>query len=210
MASPRKKGRRLDGKRVFLLAVAAGIAWLLVLVARIHLAGQRDDLAGLPLERSRADVIIVLGTRQNNGRPSGVFEGRLEHAVALYRAGYAPYLLFTGGKQAGDVYTEAGTGGRYAVRHGVPDAAVLLEPNGSSTLQSLQCCTAIMREHGLKRAILVSDPFHAFRLRRIVHDLGMTAVVSPTPSSRIRSLSNQAKNILVELPKYTLYRLFGV
>ena len=210
MAVERKKHRRLHGWRVLLLLVLAAVLYLLLLIVRIHLAGQRDDLAGLSPERARADVIIVLGTRQNNGRPSEMFEGRLEHAVALYRSGYAPYLLFTGGKQVGDNYTEADTGQRYAIHGGVPADAILLEPNGNSTIQSLQACTEIMRQHHLQRAILVSDPFHAFRLRRMVHDLGMKGVVSPTPSTRVRSLREQFKYIFRELPKYTAYRLFGV
>lgn len=208
--SHRVKRRRLNGIRVFGLLTLVGAGYLLALLARIYFAGQQDDLRGVSPEHARADVIIVLGTRQNNGQPSAVLTGRLEHAIALYQAGYAPFLLFTGGKQPGDLHTEAGTGRRYAMEHGVPAEAILLEPRGRTTMQSLQACSVIMRDRGLKRAVVVSDPFHAFRLRRMMHDLGIAALVSPTPTSRIRSFSKQIRYVVYEMPKYTLYRLFGV
>lgn len=142
--------------------------------------------------------------------PSNILQGRLEHALALYQQGYAPYLLFTGGKQRGDQYTEAGTGRRYALAQGVPERAILLEAHGTTTMQSLQTCTLIMRQCGLARAILVSDPFHAFRLRRMAQDIGLSALVSPTPYTQVRSLRNQLLFDLREMPRYVGYRLFGL
>lgn len=210
MVGKTKKNRRLNGWRVLLLVMLAGVVYLLSLIVRIFLGGQQDDLVGLTVKSARADVIIVLGARQNNGRPSGVLEGRLEHAVALFKKGYASHILFTGGKQSGDNYTEAGTGRRYAVEHGAPNSVILEEPNGKTTMQSLQACKVIMEQQHLKSAILISDPFHAFRLRRMINDLGMEAVVSPTPSSRVRSLTMQLRFIFNELLKYSLYRFFGV
>ncbi|HEY3377924.1 MAG TPA: YdcF family protein [Armatimonadota bacterium] len=199
----RVKKRRLHGGRVLLLVIGLGMLYLAALVVRIQFAGWHD-------ERGHADVIIVLGASQANGRPSEVLKGRLQHALTLYAQGYAPYLLFTGGKRPGDNYTEAGTGRRYALAQGVPDGAMLIEPTGATTMQSLQACSAIMRRHGLRRAILVSDPFHTFRLRRIARDLGLSAMVSPTPYSRVRSLPKQAYFTMREVGVYTAYRLLGI
>ncbi len=207
VAGEYKKQRRLNGRRVFGLLLLAGVVYLLALMVRIYLAGKQDDLARRPYQ---ADVIIVLGASQANGRPRPVLLGRLEHAITLYRQGYAPRLLFTGGKQPADNYTEAETGQRYAREMGVPAEAILLEPRGRTTMQSLQSCADIMRREHLTRAILVSDPPHAFRLRRMMRDIGVDAVVSPTPSTRVRSLHKQAEFIFREVGVYTLYRLFGV
>lgn len=203
MAVLRQQQKRLRGVRVLALFAMLGVTYLVALIARIFIDGQRD-------ERGPADVIIVLGAAQYDGRPSPVYQARLDHALALYTDGYAPYLLFTGGQRQGDRFSEAQAGANYARQHKVPDSAILCEPHGRTTMQSLQACTEILRERGLRTAILVSDPFHAFRLRRMARDLGMTALVSPAAHSRVRSLQKRAYFVAREVGVYAIYRLFGM
>jgi len=198
-----RQGRRLRGVRVLVLLGVLWVAYLVTLVARICVAGQQD-------ERGTADVIIVLGAAQYDGRPSPVYQARLDHALELYAEGRAPYLLFTGGRRRGDRYTEAEAGALYAQHHHVPASATLCEAQGRTTMQSMQACTEIMRQRQLHSAILVSDPFHAFRLRRMAHDLGMTARVSPANHSRVRSARAQAYYVFREVCIYAVYRLFGL
>ncbi|MHB9026025.1 MAG: YdcF family protein [Armatimonadota bacterium] len=203
MAVIRGKKRFTRVWRVTLVLTLLAVGCAVALMARIYLAGLRDD-------HSPADVIIVLGAAQYDGTPAPVYLGRLEHALALYHAGDARYLLFTGGSQPGDRFTEALAGRRYAQRHGVPPGVIFTENAGHTTLESLIAARQIMHEHGLRRAILVSDPFHAFRLRRMARDLGLQATVSPTAHSRIRSGSKQAYFIAREAAVYLLYRIFKV
>jgi uncharacterized SAM-binding protein YcdF (DUF218 family) len=193
----------LRGARVFCLAAVLAILYLISLTVRIYLAGKQD-------ERGPADVIIVLGAAQWDGRPRPMYLGRLEHAIALYQQGYASTLLFCGGKRPGDRFTEAWAGKHYAEEHGVPSRAILMEAQGRTTMQSMQYAADIMRRQGLRTAMVVSDPFHAFRLRRIARDLGMSARVSPTPYSRAKSLRTQGEYIVREVGSYAIYRLFGM
>ena len=195
--------RRLHGLRVMAFLLVAGLVALASLVVRIHLDGQRD-------ERGPADVIIVLGAAQYNGKPSQVYQARLDHALMLYHAGLARYMLFTGGKRPADRVTEAETGRAYAREHGVPDSAIFLEEHGRTTWQSLQTSTAIMSRERLHTAILVSDPFHALRLRRMARDLGMQAHVSPASHSRIQSTGLQWHYVIREMSTYALYRMLGM
>jgi len=185
-----------------LLVVALGIC-LSVLFARIYCSGLYDD-------RAPADAIVVLGAAQYDGHPSPVFRARLDHAITLYRKRYGQYLLITGGCRPGDRYTEAVTGRSYALAQGIPFARILLENHGRTTWQSLQAVPEILQRHHLRSVILVSDPFHAFRLRRMAHDLRLQATVSPTPQSRIHSGSMQFHFILREAAVYALYRIFRV
>lgn len=196
-----QRWRREIARGGILLLAACGL-YLLLLVLNISLAGQID-------ERGPADVIIVLGAAQYDGQPSPVYRARLDHAVMLYRQGYARQMLFTGGKRRGDRFTEAEAGRAYARAQGVPDAAILLERRGKTTWQSLHDAADIMRTHGLRRAILVSDPFHAYRLRRMAHDLGIEALVSPATHSRVRSSRVKARYILRETAVYIVYRMTG-
>src|SRR5437868_108299 len=113
-------------------ALAIGASALLAYTAfRIAEQGDRD-------ERRPADAIVVLGAAQFNGVAGGVFAARLDHAVAVFKAGLAPYLIVTGGKQPGDRTTEAATARAYARARGIPNGRILDEDTGRSTLESLQ------------------------------------------------------------------------
>ena len=163
------------------LVIAGGVAVAIAATfatARIWQQGATD-------ERRPADAIVVLGAAQYDGRPSPVFEARLEHAVALWKEGIAPYFVVTGGKLAGDRTTEAAVAREYAIAHGVPDAAIFGEDEAHNTLSSLTAVAALMRDRGLESTVIVSDPTHMLRALRMAEDLGLVAWGSPTTTSPI-------------------------
>ena len=154
--------------------------WLLTLAA-IVLWAQRDV-------SSKADVIVVLGAAQYDGRPSPVLKARLDHAVQLYKDGMAPRLLFTGGRRAGDAVSEAIAGQRYSVKQGVPASAITLEGAGRTTLASIRGTALLLRTDTTAQAprvLLVSDPFHMLRLTVLAQLYGMHPLPSPTRTSPI-------------------------
>jgi len=137
-------------------------------------------------ERPRVDAIVVLGAAQYDGRPSAIYQARLEHAVALWSDRVAPLLVFTGGKEPGDRFTEGGSGARWALARGVPEDAVLTEEQSRTTYQNLAGAKRALERHdpgGRHRIVVVSDPFHMFRAVRQAADLGMDAYPSPTRTS---------------------------
>lgn len=176
-SAPRLRSRVLgDLARVALASLAGLLLVAAYTTYRIWEQGSRDDAR-------RVGAIVVLGAAQFDGRPSDVFSARLDHAVELYLAGMAPYLIVTGGSQAGDRTTEAATAAAYAIRHGVPATAILSEDRGRTTLESLDGVAAILRDHGIVDAIFVSDRTHMLRVLRMARDRGIDALGSPTPSS---------------------------
>jgi uncharacterized SAM-binding protein YcdF (DUF218 family) len=138
-------------------------------------------------ERPQADAIVVLGAAQYDGRPSAIYEARLSHALELYTGGVAPLLVFTGGKEAGDRFTEGGSGARWATARGVPREAVLAEEQSRTTYQNLAGAKRALErrdpDRGRPRIVVVSDPFHMFRAVKQAADLGMDAYPSPTRTS---------------------------
>ena len=76
------------------------------------------------------DAIVVLGAAQFNGRPSDVFQARLEHAVELWDEGWADWFVVTGGKVPQDRTTEADVARDWAIAHGVPPNKILAEDRG--------------------------------------------------------------------------------
>ena len=138
-------------------------------------------------ERPRVDAIVVLGAAQYDGRPSAIYEARLEHALDLWADKVAPVLVFTGGKEEGDRFTEGGSGARWALARGVPEEDILTEEQSRTTYQNLAGARRLLeRRHpggGRHRIVVVSDPFHMFRAVRQAADLGMDAYPSPTRTS---------------------------
>ena len=170
-------GQRLRDLLLVALAFALGAGALTAYTTfRIWQVGQQDG-------RRHVDAIVVLGAAQYNGRPTAVLAARLDHAIDLYKQGFAPYLVTTGGKLQGDNYTEAQTGFRYATARGVPASAILMETTGSDTLESIENVRAIFDAHDLHTALFVSDRSHMLRVLRMAQDQGIAAWASPTDTS---------------------------
>lgn len=187
----RRRRRAGLGRWLWRLTLLA-LLWLLGVAGWIVWVGHRDDAAA-------ADAIIVLGAAAYDARPSPVFEERIRHGLNLYRAGYAPVLLFTGGYGTGARFAESQVARRYAVRQGIPESAILIETSSRTTLQNLLQARELMREHRLQRAIVVSDPLHMSRALRLCRQLGIEASGSPTPSTRFRSFQTQWRFLLQEV-----------
>ena len=171
--SPFQKFRRALG----LIILAAGSVYTVALVM-VLVVSQED-------QRRPADAIVVLGAAQYNGRPSPVFRARLDHALQLYREGLAPRLVVTGGVGRGDTMSEAMVARHYLLNRKVPPDAVISQPQGRSTRASMTAVADWLQAAHLKRVILVSDPFHMFRLRLEARRTGLEAYTSPTESSPI-------------------------
>jgi uncharacterized SAM-binding protein YcdF (DUF218 family) len=156
-----------------------------------------------------ASAIVVLGAAQYVGRPSPVLRARLDHAIDLWRRGFAPRIIFTGGFGDRDTTSEAAVGQRYAIDHGVPANAILIENAGRSTAESLEQVALLMNAEPSREVILVSDPFHMFRLSILARHFGMTPYTSPTRTSPI-SLSRREswKYVLAESIKAPIAFLF--
>jgi uncharacterized SAM-binding protein YcdF (DUF218 family) len=208
-AEVQEVSRGLIGRVIGGLVRTAIVAALLV-AAGGGLAALRIWQQGELDEEGPAEAIVVLGAAQYDGRPSPVFRARLDHAIGLYRAGVAPYLVVTGGKQPDDRTTEAAVARRYAIAHGVPAAAIFGEDEAHNTLDSLRGVRRAMADRGLRSAVFVSDPTHMLRVVRIAADLGIDAYGSPTRTSPVQAdLVRRARATLHELGAIAVYLVTG-
>lgn len=198
-------GRRLLGVvlRLILVGGVAAVALTGYATYRIWDQGNRD-------ERRPADAIVVMGAAQYDGRPSPVFAARIEHAVALFNDGVASRLIVTGGKAEGDRTTEAATAREYAIDHGVPASAILVEDASRTTLESVRGVATLMRDHDLVSAVFVSDPSHMLRVLRMASDAGISAFGSPTTTSPVeRDLVARMDAVAHELGALAVYFVEG-
>ena len=195
MARPPRTARRFVlGILTFLI-----LGWVAT-VAAVWYWGRRD--AARP-----ADAIVVLGAAQYAGRPSPVLKARLDHGIALWKDSIAPRLVLTGGTGDGDTTSEAAVGRRYAMEQGVPAAAILVEVQGRTTIESLRAVASMSRQHDFDRVVLVSDPFHMLRVQLLAMRYGLDASTSPTRSSPI-SERRQLSYVLGESVKVPISLIF--
>ena len=153
-------------------------SWVAMLVER---QATRD-------EAEPADVIVVLGAAEYRGRPSPVLRARLDHALDLYRHGLAPRIMTTGGAGGDPVFTEGDVGRDYLTSQGVPPEAIMVENEGATTVASTALAGEIMRRMGLQSAIVVSDGYHIYRVKKMLEGRGLTVYGSPRPDHARDSL----------------------
>jgi uncharacterized SAM-binding protein YcdF (DUF218 family) len=132
-------------------------------------------------EARPADVIIVLGAAEYRGKPSPVLQARLNHALLLYLRGLAPYILTTGGAGGDPNFTEGEVGRAYLTRHGVASEAIIVEPEGATTAQSVDAAAETMHRMNLHSCIVVSDGYHIYRVKRLLEAHGVRVYGSPRP-----------------------------
>ncbi len=198
--------------RTLLQLLVAALIGSIALVA--YMAVQITERGRLD-ERQPVDAIVVLGAAQLNGRPSDVFQARLEHAVELWGQGWADYLIVSGGKLPNDTTTEAAVVRDWAIRHGVPADRILAEDRGRTTLESMEAVERIFRDDDLRTGLFVSDETHMLRVLRMAEDLGIEAYGSPTRTSPSdRDADRRRRSMVHEIAGLAAYyvgggRLFG-
>jgi uncharacterized SAM-binding protein YcdF (DUF218 family) len=131
-----------------------------------------------------ADAIVVFGARAYaDGRASIALADRVRTAYRLYREGYAPLLIFSGGPADGTMHeTEAMR--RLAISLGVPDSAIVLDRDGVSTSATAVNSRIIFESLGVRRAIAVSNFYHLPRIKLAFQRQGIDIYTVPAEESR--------------------------
>lgn len=193
------KNMRRNIRRIALWLLGGVLAWCVILGGIVWKYGTLDGA-------TKSDCIIVLGAAVQGTTASPVFEERIRHGINLYKAGHAPKLLFTGGIGDGQIHSEASIGRSVAMQHGVPAADILVEEKSRTTQQNLSEARALMKQHKMDSAMIVSDPLHMKRAMMMAGDLDILAASSPTPTSRFRSFKTKLGFLLREV--YFIHHYF--
>jgi len=189
-------------RRLIALLLVAAVVIVGVTAFKIWSVAREDH-------RAKVDAIVVLGASQFDGRPSSVFKARLEHAATLLRAGVAPRVITLGGSRPADRFTEAAAGARYLVQQGLPAGKLLAVGQGNDTLQSVTALGVVMRQHHWRSAVLVTDPWHEARSRRMASDKGIIAITSPARGGpAVATRGTEARYVARETAAYLYYVIF--
>jgi uncharacterized SAM-binding protein YcdF (DUF218 family) len=105
------------------------------------------------------------------------------------------------------VVPEAQVARRIALREGVADGDIYIETASTKTWENITESARLMREHSLQSAIIVSDPYHLHRARRMAADTGISAVISPTPYTAFQTWRAKIPFLLNEVRLYHSHML---
>ncbi|WP_417210609.1 YdcF family protein [Antarctobacter sp.] len=123
-------------------------------------------------------VALVLGAAvRPGGVPSPALERRARHAAALWRDGHVRGLVLSGGERTHPP-TEAEVMAQVCRDAGVPDAAMVLEPEASTTEENMRLARPILDALGAREVIVVTDRYHAARARLVARRVGLRARTS--------------------------------
>jgi uncharacterized SAM-binding protein YcdF (DUF218 family) len=142
---------------------------------------------------SSLDAVIVLGAPPlEPGVPGPAIERRLEHAIAVFGARGAAYLVPSGGV-VGAPPAEAEIMRTLAVAKGVPDARIIVEDRAKNTFENALYTGLIMRRRGWRRVVAVTDRFHMPRALYVYRRLGLTVTGEPVRIRQPGSLSTRLR-----------------
>ena len=184
-------------------------AILLVIIAvPLYAVGVTWKAANNTLTRD-ADVIVVLGAAQLNGRPGEVLQSRLDEAKRIYDLGLAPYIITVGAGAPGDRTTEAASGKYWLSTNGVKSQKISALEVGRDTWVSTENYVKFMKLKNMKDVIIVTDPFHCRRAMTMANDLGAIASCSPAKTGP-NALATSGKRYLIrEAGAYLAYVSLG-
>lgn len=182
------------------MAFVAAVVYSCVVAIRVVRSSRGDQLR-------KADAIVVFGAAEYAGRPSPVLKARLDHAFDLFREGLAPVVITTGGAGLDPVFTEGGVGRDYLLNRGVPDVNLIAETQGNDTAESVDRVSNIMHTNRMRTALVVSDAYHIFRIKRLMATDGVEAFGAPRPESLPKTRWGRAVGISREVVSYWAWKL---
>ena len=181
---------------------------ILALIGPAYGISQVWRAANNPVVR-QADVIVVLGTAQLNGKPGDALEGRLVEAKRIYDLGYAPWIITVGAGAPGDRTTEAASGKYWLRTKGVPSRKITAIEEGRDTLTSTKAYAEVMKKRYVSDVIIVTDPFHCARAITMAKDQGVLGTCSPVQTGPNTLENSGYKYLIREAGAYLAYITVG-
>ncbi|MCA0173005.1 YdcF family protein [Bacillus sp. RAR_GA_16] len=121
----------------------------------------------------KRDAMIVLGyPAKKDGSMTPILRERIIKATDLYHTGIAEVIICSGASVANN-YVEAEIMARALVELGVDSSHIIRETKAKGTYENLVKSREIMHERGLKKAVIVTSPWHLRKASSYAFRLGM-------------------------------------
>ena len=184
----RSERRRSPAARRPWRAVSLSLLWGLASVGGVVLLISQTPLvnwAARPLiiyaPVEKADAIVVLGGGVRfDGELGDATQQRLVYALRLFRKGYAPVVILTGGNPEIPELSESEQMERVARELGFSPGNFIVETKATRTSEQAVAVAQIVRERQMKSVILVTSPIHSYRALRAFRKAGVQVIPGTT------------------------------
>jgi uncharacterized SAM-binding protein YcdF (DUF218 family) len=158
---------------------------------------------------TRFDAIIVLGSPADpDGNPKPEMLARVTEAVREYERGAAPRLIMTGGSRRTPL-ADARVMARTAEAQGIPETAILVEPEARDTIENACYSERMMNAHGWRSAEVVSSGYHLPRAGMIFDTMPLKWRTHAAPMLEPESGAYQGVITSVEVLKTVRYLIWA-
>ena len=142
-------------------------------------------------ENPQADAIVILGGALHPNLPPrqnvevGEAGDRLFHGAYLYHKEYAPLIVTSGGWVSlywdpGEYRSEAAEMKSVLQLLGVPEGAILVEPNSQNTKENAEFTADLLADLSINKIVLITTARHMPRAVAVFEKQGFEVVPAPT------------------------------
>lgn len=165
--------RKFTWMRVVCYLITAGIVLFQVpaLILTVEYAPRRFTLEKVESIPNRTAVVFGAGVYQN-GEASGVLRDRVLTATALYQAKKIDTILLSG-DNSDQSRNEVDVMAALVLENGVPEKAILRDPDGLSTIET---CRNAAENFDIHAGALITQDFHTARALYVCDQYGVNAV----------------------------------
>ena len=179
-------------RTILIIVIAAGIGLFVIIEARII-----GSFTGK--EEKDLDVILVLGARVYEDRPSTVLKYRLDKAIAYLNENENTICIVSGGQGPNEPFPEAEGMKNYLVANGIPESRILPESESKNTEENMEFSKKLF-DPSNARVGIVTNNFHMYRACKLAEKAGIKNVFSiPAESTPLYLPSNLLREFFAVL-----------
>lgn len=196
------------GKRVFaliLICLSMGCFWICATPLFADWIAYKVEKKWIDvlLPNRPADIIVVLGGAisppVDKSKPAdfGPAVDRVFYAFELYKMGFAPRVLVSGGGTPRSALPEAFYMKQLLVKLGVPEELVVVESKSQNTKENAAFSNELLKKMSVSTIVLVTSAFH---MERAVAEFeNLEIVVQPAPTDFLNGLDRGAYCLLPDV-----------
>lgn len=198
--------RRFWSKRTLKITV---ISLIIVGVLWCAFALWNINRASTTIPMKEADTGIILGMSMWGDEPSPGLKERLDYGLKLYKEGMFPHIIVSGGLDKPDLkYTEGQGMRNYLIEQGVPEKAIYMENEATSTYENLLFSKKVMIREGLSSAVIITHTYHGSRALEIANELDYVNPELGLTDSTVLSMTKHKSREILAYTKWKLQQLF--
>jgi len=155
-------------KKILLLFFCFFVVYLLCFLYLDYYFNKQYSIKNIPLGETFDAAVVFYDSFDTSGNPDKESMRRLSLAVDLYHKGIIQRLIFVGGWRPSKKFTGSQLLAQEAIAHGVNPAHIFIDNRSRDTIHNWNEAKKIIAKNRFTRILLISSPFHLFRLKHLI------------------------------------------